>query len=110
VRLGLIGFIIPFFFLDNPVLLIGVDTTASLATTLWAVFTASLGTVALVSALEGWLIHKDNILERVILLAAAPAMMYPGILTDIAGIICLGGVTIYQFICHRRAQNPTLPA
>lgn len=25
VRLGLIGFIIPFFFLDNPVLLIGVD-------------------------------------------------------------------------------------
>lgn len=110
VRLGLIGFIIPFFFLDNPVLLIGVDTTASLATTLWAVFTASLGTVALVSALEGWLIHKDNILERIILLAAAPAMMYPGILTDIAGIVCLAGVTIYQFICHRRAQNPTLPA
>ena len=66
--------------------------------------------MALVSALEGWLIHKDNILERIILLAAAPAMMYPGILTDIAGIVCLVGVTVYQFICHRRAQNPTLPA
>ncbi|MBQ8919169.1 MAG: TRAP transporter fused permease subunit, partial [Acidaminococcaceae bacterium] len=47
VRLGLIGFIIPFFFLNNPVLLIGVDQMASLTATLWAVFTASVGTVSL---------------------------------------------------------------
>ncbi|MBQ9319486.1 MAG: hypothetical protein IJ238_01715 [Acidaminococcaceae bacterium] len=68
VRLGLIGFIIPFFFLDNPVLLIGVDQTASLTTTLWAVFTASVGTVSLVAGLEGWLVRKCNIGERILLI------------------------------------------
>ena len=44
VRLGLIGFIIPFFFLDNPVLLIGVDPAATAVETLWAVFSAAVGT------------------------------------------------------------------
>lgn len=45
VRLGLIGFIIPFFFLDNPVLLIGVDPAATAVETLWAVFSAAVGTL-----------------------------------------------------------------
>ena len=58
VRLGLIGFIIPFFFLDNPVLLIGVDKAAAMSQTAWAIFTASLGTIALVAALEGWVIKN----------------------------------------------------
>ena len=98
VRLGLIGFIIPFFFLDNPVLLIGVDQTASLTTTLWAVFTASVGTVSLVAGLEGWLVRKCNIGERILLIGAAPAMLYPGAFTDLIGLGCLVAVGIFQFI------------
>ncbi|MBQ6424812.1 MAG: hypothetical protein IJJ93_06030, partial [Acidaminococcaceae bacterium] len=98
VRLGLIGFIIPFFFLDNPVLLIGVDPNAALTTTLWTVFTASVGTIALVAGLEGWLVQKCNVLERIILVAAAPAMLYPGMFTDFAGLICLAVIGALQFI------------
>ena len=98
VRLGLIGFIIPFFFLDNPVLLIGVDPNAALPTTLWAVFSASVGTVALVAGLEGWLVQKCNIVERIILIAAAPAMLYPGMFTDLIGLICLVVIGVLQFI------------
>ena len=103
VRLGLIGFIIPFFFLDNPVLLIGVDPNAALSTTLWAVFSASVGTVALVAGLEGWLLQKCNVLERVILIAAAPAMLYPGMFTDFIGLICLVVIGALQFL--RRKKN-----
>ncbi len=98
VRLGLIGFIIPFFFLDNPVLLIGVDPNAALTTTLWTVFSASMGTIALVAGLEGWLVQKCNVLERIILVAAAPAMLYPGMFTDFAGLICLAVIGALQFI------------
>jgi len=105
VRLGLIGFIIPFFFLDNPILLIGVDPTATTAGTLWATFTASLGTVSLVAGLEGWLLQKCNIFERIILLAAGPAMLYPGILTDMAGFVCLAVVLGYQVISRRRNKT-----
>ncbi|MBQ9635937.1 MAG: TRAP transporter large permease subunit [Acidaminococcaceae bacterium] len=102
VRLGLIGFIIPFFFLNNPVLLIGVDQTASLTATLWAVFTASVGTVSLVAGLEGWLLQKCNVAERIILIAAAPAMLYPGMFTDFIGLACLVAVGIIQFIRRRK--------
>ena len=103
VRLGLIGFIIPFFFLDNPVLLIGVDPNAALSTTLWAVFSASVGTIALVAGLEGWLVQKCNIVERIILIAAAPAMLYPGMFTDFIGLICLVVIGVLQFIRRKRS-------
>jgi len=102
VRLGLVGFIIPFFFLNNPVLLIGVDSNTSLAATLWTVITASIGTVSLVAGLEGWLLQKCNILERIILITAAPAMLYPGTFTDFVGLICLVAVGALQFIRRRK--------
>ena len=75
VRLGLVGFIIPFFFLNNPVLLVGVDPQASFSSSLWAIVTASVGTVVLVAGLEGWLLQRCNVLERIVLIAAAPAML-----------------------------------
>lgn len=101
VRLGLIGFIIPFFFLDDPVLLIGVDSQATMLSSLWSVFTASVGTISLVAAMEGWLMDRCSVPERIILLLAAPAMLYPGIMTDLVGLTCLivaGGI---QFIRRR---------
>lgn len=97
-RLGIIGFIIPFFFLDNPVLLIGVDQNASLAATMWAVFTATLGTASLVAGLEGWFVEQCNILERLVLIALAPALLYPGIITDAIGIAAFVGVGVLQYM------------
>ena len=101
VRLGLIGFIIPFFFLDNPVLLIGVDRNATMMTTLWAVVTASVGTVSLVAGLEGWLATKCNVIERILLIAAAPAMLYPGLFTDVIGLVLLLGIGGLQWFRSR---------
>ena len=78
--------------------MIGVDPNAALTTTLWTVITASVGTIALVAGLEGWLVQKCNVLERIILVAAAPAMLYPGMFTDFAGLICLALIGALQFI------------
>ena len=102
VRLGLVGFIIPFFFLNNPVLLVGVDPQASFSSSLWAIVTASVGTVVLVAGLEGWILQRCNVLERIVLIAAAPAMLYPGVISDFAGLICLLAVGITQFIRRRK--------
>ncbi len=103
VRLGLVGFLIPFFFLDNPVLLIGADPNASLVASLWAVFTACVGTVALVGGLEGWLLRKASWPERAVLIAVAPLMLYPGSLTDAAGFAMLGAVAAFQHVTRRPA-------
>lgn len=98
VRLGIIGFIIPFFFLDNPVLLIGVDKTASLAATAWAILTACVGTASMVAGLEGWLLKRCSLIERLVLIALAPTLLYPGLMTDLIGIGGLAAVAILQYL------------
>ena len=94
VRLGLIGFIIPFFFLNNNILLLGANS--ELAASLWAAFTASVGTCALVAGLEGWLIKKCTWLERIILILIAPLMLHAGVMTDIIGSTLLILILILQ--------------
>jgi len=107
VRLGLIGFLIPFFFLDNPILLIGADPTATITGSLWAFFTASVGTVALVGGLEGWFLRKANWLERLILIMVAPLMLYPGTMTDAIGFALLVIIIAIQwFTRHRVTVKP----
>ncbi|MDO4178032.1 MAG: TRAP transporter permease [Phascolarctobacterium sp.] len=98
VRLGLIGFIIPFFFLDNPVLLVGVDKAASIAQSGWTIFTASLGTIALVAALEGWVLKNASVMERVLLAVACPLLLHAGTMTDAIGFACFAVVVVYQFM------------
>ena len=107
VRLGLIGFLIPFFFLDNPILLIGADPTATITGSLWAFFTASIGTVALVGGLEGWFLRKANWLERLVLIMVAPLMLYPGTMTDAIGFALLAVIIAIQwFTRHRVTVKP----
>lgn len=96
VRLGLVGFLIPFFFLDNPVLLIGADPAFTTLDSLWALFTASIGTVALVAGLEGWLLRRCRWPQRLVLLAVAPLMLLPGMLTDLIGFVLLAVVIAFQ--------------
>jgi len=103
VRLGLVGFLIPFFFLDNPVLLIGADPTATLAGSLWASFTACVGTVALVGGLEGWFLRRAGWPERALLIAVAPLMLYPGWLTDVIGFALLAAILLFQRFTRRPA-------
>ena len=102
VRLGLIGFIIPFFFLDNPVLLIGVSKTATLMDTMWAVGTAIVGTFALVSGLEGWILGRLNIIERIIMITASPFLLLPGAWTDGIGALGILAVCLFQWKKQRQ--------
>ncbi len=104
VRLGLIGFLIPFFFLDSPILLIGVDPTVTVWATVWAAFTASVGTVTLVGGLEGWLLRRSAWWERVVLVAIAPLMLSPGHLTDAVGFALLAAVIAFQHFTRRPAS------
>lgn len=84
VRLGLAGFILPFFFLDNPLLLY--DASHGAGRTLWALLSASLGVGALAAALEGWLLGPCNPLMRLMLLGTAALAIHPGLYSDAAGL------------------------
>ncbi len=102
VKLGLVGFILPFFFLDNPVLLLGV-TNVGWMVSLKAAITASVGTIALAAGLNGYLFKKCSIAERVLLVVSAIAMIHPGAFTDIIGIVVFGAILALQWMKHKNA-------
>ena len=106
VRLGLVGFLIPFFFLDHPILLLGADPSATLAGSLWALLTASVGTAALAGGLEGWFLRRCSWPERLILLSVAPLTLLPGTATDWVGLAILATVAVFQFLTRRKGEMP----
>ena len=95
VKLGLVGFILPFFFLDNPVLLLGA-TNVGWIISLKAVITACVGTIALAAGLNGYLLNKCNMAERTLLVVSAITMIHPGAFTDIIGIVLFGAILVLQ--------------
>lgn len=82
VRLGLVAFIVPFMFLNTGELLL--DGTVS--SVLLSMVTAIIGTIILGCGVQGWLVTKCNVLERILLLAAALLTLKPGLTTDLIGL------------------------
>lgn len=103
VRLALTGFIIPLFFLANPVLLPMAGDFSAISTII-AVLTAAAGTVMLSGGLEGWFAGRQNWIERILFIACALLLLYPGTVTDIIGI-CSSAILIAFQVWRRRRNN-----
>lgn len=83
VKLALPGFIIPFIFVLSPEILL--TNATNWLVTGQAMVTAVFGVYLLSCAMENFFLAKLYVHERVIALAGALALLYPGTLTDIAG-------------------------
>jgi TRAP-type uncharacterized transport system fused permease subunit len=95
VRLGIIGFIVPFMFVYNPVLLF----SGPYLDILMACITASIGVIALGLGFERWLWGNLNIWASAILVGAALLLIKPGWITDLIGL------AIFLFIIALRRRN-----
>lgn len=91
-RLASIAYLVPFFFVYNPVLI----WKGSLSEIFLATFSATIGTIALGSGMMGYLIERLNWFFRLLLLVAGLALIKPGLWTDIFGFSVLSGLVIYQ--------------
>lgn len=96
VKLGITGFIIPFFFLNNPVLLIGSTDGVPLSLTIRALITACIGVISISAGLEGMLVKRCSMFTRVLLIGIGFLAISPTLQTDILGIILLIGIVIIQ--------------
>lgn len=103
VRLGLPGFVLPFLFVIHPEIL-GVD--ASLGYTVFISAMALLGVASLNIIIEGWLLTRISLLERLALLPAAGALLHPGLWTSIVGTALFAAVVVYQV--QKRASGQPL--
>lgn len=99
-RLAVAGFLIPYFFVYSPELLM---INASLANTTAPVVTAIAGTVLLSFAAAGYWMRSLNMLERAILFGGALLLIQPGWITDVSGAAI--GVVAYFWLKNTSSKN-----
>lgn len=92
VRIGAAGFIVPFMFVYQPALLMEGDWMEVLQ----AAATATVGALLLAAGLHGYFLRKSRLWESVLLVAAAFALIDPGIYTDLFGLAALALVGAVQ--------------
>ena len=112
IKLGIAGFIVPFFFLDNPVLLYGSTDGVALGTTLYSFATACMGVLALASGLAGLPLTKFSnsittirLLGRVFLVAAGILFVSPSLLTDGIALVLIA----LQFVLDKAVLSRAEP-
>jgi len=108
-KLAMAGFIIPYYFTTNPVLLLNVVPVTALGL-LQAVVSAVVGTVALAMALQGYALRLAGWVERAVLLAAALLLIAPGVVNDLVGLALLAGVLVYQKLSEAVREKTSAPA
>ncbi|HKC59180.1 MAG TPA: TRAP transporter permease [Myxococcales bacterium] len=94
-KLAMAGFIIPYYFTTNPVLLLNVVPVTTLGL-VQAVVSAVVGTVALAMSLQGYALRPAGWIERALLFASALFLIAPGVVNDLVGLLLLAGVLVYQ--------------
>lgn len=100
-RLASVAFIIPFMFVYQPALLLA----SSFTEIILAVLTSIIGVSAFSVGLEGWLFMRVGLVYRLFLILSGLLLIYPGILTDIAG---MGLLVLLLFMIWRKAGAPAL--
>jgi len=104
VRVGAAGFIVPFMFVYEPMLLLIVkDWSADWLFVTWAVISATVGVICLAGGLFGWLLAAASPWQRAALLVAAVCLIKPGLVTDAIGLSLLTLVVAVQWPARRRA-------
>ncbi|MDP3385656.1 MAG: TRAP transporter permease [Eubacteriales bacterium] len=91
-RIGLAGFVIPYFFCFTPALLL----QGSLTEIVQVAVTSIIGIFFLSGGLGGYMWKSLNVIERLALIIAALLMVEGGNLTDIIGIVIGGSVILLQ--------------
>ncbi len=98
-KLAIGAFIVPYVFALNPAMLF-IDTT------MWEVVlicvTSFVGIFAVSVALQGYLMHHMPWYQRIISLAGGLMLIYPGLITDILGIVLVAIVVLAQFFTNKK--------
>ena len=97
VKIGITGFIFPFFFLLNPELLIGAVEGVSLILVLRMFITGIFGVFNIACGVEGILINPLNKIQRVLLFGVGLLFVDPNLLTDLIGV----GIFLVILIINR---------
>ncbi len=102
-KLAIAGFIIPYIFALEPSLLLMDKGVLSAALN---IATAAIGMFGVAVGLEGFFRGRVAWPLRILVVAGGLLLFYPGIATDIIGVVIVGGVTACQLLRGRRPAAP----
>ncbi|MFF5997008.1 TRAP transporter permease [Lysinibacillus sp. KU-BSD001] len=102
-KLAIAAFIIPYMIVLQPALLM-VDVT--LLQIVWVTFSAIIGMIAIGAGIIGFWYRKLMWFERIILIGAGLAMIYPESVSDIVGVIVFAIMLVIQFIGNKKGNGP----
>ena len=102
-KLAIAAFIIPYMIVFSPALLM-IDVT--MGEVVWVVFSAVMGMIAIGAGVIGYWYRKVNVIERLVLLAAGLAMIYPESLSDTVGLIVFAIMFVIQWMTKNKGDGP----
>jgi TRAP transporter 4TM/12TM fusion protein len=100
------AFVVPFVFVLDPAgvgLLLKAPAGLSWLNVGWIAFTACVGIAALAAGAQDWLLRKCRVWERLVLIVAGLALIYPAAATDLIGLAGVGLVATVQWLSRRRS-------
>jgi TRAP transporter 4TM/12TM fusion protein len=105
-RFAIAGFVIPYMFVYGPPMIL-VGTGWEIGS---AVVTGLLGTLCLAAAVQGWLLSKLNMVQRVVMLVGALCLIKPGWITDVIGLGILLFIGGFQITMAKRKRAAEMSA
>ena len=99
-RLGIAAYLVPYFFIFEPALLL----IGSWEAVLQAVCTATVGTICIASAMMRFFLINSTRLEQIMFLGGGLCLIYPGMMTDMVGMIAVLLALTSQMIRRKRSM------
>ena len=99
-KLAIAAFLIPYMFCLNPaMLLIGTSAVDFIV----IIITSFIGMFAIAAAIEGYVLRPTGPLFRILLAAAGLMLIYPGLVTDILGIVIVAAIFAVEIKLNKPA-------
>ena len=102
-KLAIAAFIVPYIFAYSPAMLF-VNVT-SVWEVIQIVLSALLGIFGVAAGLEGFVLRKMNWLYRIVCLVGGLGLMIPGAISDLVGLVLIGGVFVIQYLQNKKDRE-----
>ena len=99
-KLAIAAFIVPYIFAMNPVMLLMNEGVVS---AVLVIVTSLLGIFGVAVCMNGFLFKNVHWLLRIVILVGGLAMLIPGTVSDIVGLVLVAGVVAYQKLSANKA-------
>ena len=102
-KLAIAAIIVPYIFAYSPAMLF-VNVT-SVWEVIQIVLSALLGIFGVAAGLEGFVLRKMNWLYRIVCLVGGLGLMIPGAISDLVGLVLIGGVFVIQYLQNKKERE-----